>query len=118
MVKVLVADDDANIRNLIKLVLNEHEIIEASDGSEAYDKFVANNPDIVFLDIVMPNMNGAEACKKIRAINKKVKIYMLSGKTLDELKDMPEMDADDLITKPFELNTIKALVEAYEPDPF
>lgn len=109
MARILIADDESHIRNLIKLVLFDHEIIEASDGNDALNKFIANKPDVVLLDLIMPNLNGIEACKKIRALpeGRNAKIIMLSAKTLAELKDMPEIDADDLITKPFDPNMLK-----------
>ena len=113
MAKILVADDELHIRNLIKLILHEHQVIEASDGNDALNKFKADRPDLVILDLIMPNMNGIDACKKLRAMpeGRNAKIIMLSAKTLSELKDMPDIDADDMITKPFDPEELRKKID-------
>ena len=115
MAKILVADDDIHIRGLIKLILNEHQIIEASDGTDAVTKFISTKPDLVLLDVIMPKMNGVEACKKIRALpeGKTAKILMMSAKTIVEMKEVEAVEADDLITKPFKPQDLKKKVQEF-----
>jgi CheY-like chemotaxis protein len=66
--KILVADDEANIRNLIRQTLpNQYEIIEAVDGLDAISKANKEKPDLILLDIMMPNQDGYKTCMQIKA---------------------------------------------------
>ncbi len=66
--KILIADDESRIRKLVNDFLSKenYEIIEASDGQEALDKFYELSPDLVILDVMMPKFTGLEVCKEIR----------------------------------------------------
>jgi CheY-like chemotaxis protein len=65
MAKVLVVDDDITVREVLKVMLNCHVIMEASNGNEAVKYFKIFKPDIVLMDVMMPEMDGVEATKKI-----------------------------------------------------
>ncbi|AKN32015.1 DeoR faimly transcriptional regulator [Clostridium carboxidivorans P7] len=100
---ILVVDDEKEIRNLIGIYLeNEgYKVIKASDGCEALKVLKSQQVHLIILDIMMPNMDGIEACIKIRE-HKNMPIIMLSAKGEDMDKIMGlTTGADDYITKPF-----------------
>ena len=112
--KILVVDDDVHICELVKLYLEkeEFEVIAAHDGGEGLEKFKSSNPNLVFLDIMLPVMDGLQLCREIRRINN-TPIIMLSakGETFDKVLGL-ELGADDYIVKPFEPKELLARVKA------
>ena len=68
MGKILVADDDQNIAELLRLYLEKegYTVVLAADGEQAIERFSAENPDIVLLDIMMPKLDGWQVCRDIR----------------------------------------------------
>ncbi|GAA5347167.1 response regulator transcription factor [Planifilum fimeticola] len=100
---ILVIDDDAQIRNLIEIYLKNEgfHVLKAGDGLEALDLLSRNEVHLIILDIMMPKMDGIDACLKIRE-ESEVPIIMLSAKTEDLHKIHGlSVGADDYITKPF-----------------
>lgn len=100
---ILVVDDEKEIRDLIEIYLvNEgYRLLKASNGLEALSILEKQEVDLIILDIMMPNMDGMEACMKIRK-DKDMPIIMLSAKSEDMDKIMGlTMGADDYVTKPF-----------------
>jgi len=100
---ILVVDDEKEIRDLVGIYLsNENfKVIKAANGVEALDFLEKNEVDLIILDIMMPNMDGIEACMKIRE-DKNMPIIMLSAKSEDMDKIMGlTTGADDYVTKPF-----------------
>ena len=87
---VLVAEDAAEVRRLTVMVLQEngYKVIEATDGLEALESFLEHRDDIdlVIMDVVMPNMNGKDACTEILKINPRMKVLFTSGYTPDDIK--------------------------------
>lgn len=114
MKKVLVVDDDKNICELLKLYLNKEgfETYFAYDGSEAVTSAKENEPDIIILDVMMPVINGWEACKLIRQFSD-VPIIMLTALDTTENKVQGlNIGADDYIVKPFEPVEVIARINA------
>mgnify|MGYP001570688122 CR=1 FL=1 len=115
MAKILIADDSLFMRNVLKSILSkeDHDLIEAENGEETLKKFDSEKPDLVLLDIIMPEVDGIEVLKKI---GKKVKVIVISAvgqkKMVDEAK---ELGALDYIVKPFDnarvLETVKKALE-------
>ena len=115
MKKVLVVDDDKNICELLKLYLNKEgfETYFAYDGSEAVTSAKENEPDIIILDVMMPVINGWEACKLIRQFSD-VPIIMLTALDTTENKVQGlNVGADDYIVKPFEPVEVIARINAH-----
>ena len=116
MKKILVLEDEANIRSFVVLNLNRagYETIEAGTGEEALEQ-LRLNPDVrmALLDIMLPDMDGFEVCRRIRASNSKIGIIMLTARTQEMDKVTGFMTgADDYVTKPFSPAELTARVDA------
>jgi two-component system, OmpR family, response regulator VanR len=100
---ILVIDDNTEIRNLIEIYLKNEgfQVIKAGDGLEALEILSSNSVQLIILDVMMPKLDGIQACLKIREENQ-VPIIMLSAKTEDMHKIHGlSVGADDYMTKPF-----------------
>jgi two-component system, OmpR family, response regulator len=119
MSKILIVDDDPHIRELSKVFLQNagFEIYEASDGADALAQLDVVKVDLFIIDIMMPNMNGWELCRELRAAYD-LPILMLTakGETSQKLKGF-ELGTDDYLVKPFEplelVARVKALLKRY-----
>jgi len=112
--KILVVDDEASIVNIISFNLKKegYEVITAGDGETGLALALREKPDLVLLDIMMPQMDGYEVCRKIRE-KSNVPIIMLTARA-DEVDKVIglEMGADDYVTKPFANRELMARVKA------
>ena len=116
MKKVLIMEDEENIRSFVVINLKRagYEAIEAATGPEALDK-LRDNPDIrvAILDIMVPEIDGFEVCRRIRATNKQMGIIMLTARTQEMDKITGLMTgADDYVTKPFSPAELTARIDA------
>ena len=117
MKKVLIAEDESAIREIIAITLKRagYEVTEACDGQQALDIYAEKNGafDVVLLDIMMPNLDGLEVCKRLRNESSTVGIIMLTAKTqeMDKVSGLL-MGADDYITKPFSPSELMARVDS------
>jgi len=113
-IRVLVVDDEPPIRKLLRMGLNAHgyETIEAANGKAALD-LLDQSPDLVILDLGLPDMQGHELLQKIRARNESVPIVVLSSRG-DEAGKVQALDlgADDYVTKPFGMDELLARMRA------
>lgn len=108
--KVLIADDEAYIRLLIEQTLEEFEdrgveVLTANDGAEALQVIQAEQPDLVFLDVMMPKMNGYEVCKAVKQDPELAEIYIviLTAKGQEYDRQLGEQVGANLyMTKPFD----------------
>ncbi|MBR2406889.1 MAG: response regulator transcription factor [Clostridia bacterium] len=111
---VLIVDDEMRMRRVIAdyLHIKHYRTIEAADGVEALERFRAEQPDLVLLDVMMPRMNGWEVCRTIRQTHR-TPIIMLTARSEedDELQGF-ELGADEYIAKPFSLKILLARIEA------
>jgi DNA-binding response OmpR family regulator len=112
---VLVAEDDANLRRgLIDLLEGEgYTVFSAGDGRQALDCFHQEGPDLVLLDVMMPEMSGYDVCREIRKHDSHTPVIMLTakGEEIDKVVGL-ELGADDYVTKPFGLHELRARVSA------
>src|SRR3990170_2752283 len=112
--KILVADDEQNIVRLLRLYLRNEgfEVVAAADARQALDRFVQEAPDLVLLDLMMPQLSGLEVCTEIRK-RSDVPVIMLTARSDDVDKIVGlEMGADDYVTKPFNPREVIARVKA------
>lgn len=112
--KVLVVDDEKAIVDILKFNLKRegYDTIEAYDGEEGLNLAMAEKPDLILLDVMLPSMPGFDVCKKIRE-KSNVPIIMLTARTdeIDKVLGL-ELGADDYITKPFGIREVMARVKA------
>ncbi|WP_407309738.1 response regulator transcription factor [Desulfosporosinus sp. SB140] len=121
MNKILVVDDDANIRRLVGTILNDagFDVCEAAEGRDALIKLDDNKIDLCVVDIMMPNMDGLDFCRNARKYYKDMPILMLTAKSeIGSKIESYGSGADDYLTKPFEaeelLLRIRALLKRYK----
>ena len=118
MAKILVVDDAAFMRKVIKDTLSKAgytDLHEAVDGAHAVEQFNALKPDLVLMDITMPNMDGLEALKAIRAADSNANVVMCSAMGQETMViDAIRSGAKDFIVKPFKgervLKTVTSIV--------
>jgi two-component system chemotaxis response regulator CheY len=112
---IIIADDDSTTRRVLRLLLREqgHEVIgEAPDGEKAIELCETHKPDIAFIDIDMPRLNGHEAARRIRDALPHIGMIMISAlPTLENVQNSMQAGASGFVVKPF--TTVK-VVEAIE----
>ena len=112
--RILVVDDDKNICDLLRMYLEKegYSVILAHNGVDAVSIFSAENPDLVLLDIMLPQLDGWQVCREIRKTSEKP-IIMLTAKdeTFDKVLGL-ELGAYDYVTKPFDTKEIVARIKA------
>lgn len=115
MAKVLVVDDSEFMRKVLRNILEAggHKVIEAKSADEAFERFVKESPEIVTMDIVMPDKDGIEAVKRLKEANFKAKIIMISalGHQKTVMRSL-EAGAVDFIIKPFTADDVLESVNA------
>lgn len=108
--KILIVDDEDHLRMLIEQTLEDLEdegveLLTACNGEEALDMIIKEKPNLVFLDVMMPKMNGIEVCRKVKQELKLNDIFIIiltaKGQELDKQKGK-DVEADIYMTKPFD----------------
>lgn len=113
MNKILVVDDEIAVRYAFTRAFSkDYQIITAENGNDAVKKVIEYNPDLVFMDIKMPGMNGIETLKKIKEINSTIPIILITAfADTDTAIEAMKEGAYEYITKPFDNNTLKIIIE-------
>ncbi len=113
-IKVMVVDDDRNICDLLRLYLEKEgwEVSVAYDGAAALDTYEKDKPDILLLDVMMPELDGWQVCRELRKIAQ-VPIIMLTakGEVFDRVLGL-QLGADVYVVKPFEVKEVVARIKA------
>lgn len=116
-IKILICDDSITIRKKLRgaIQLDEPiEFIETKNGQEAIDAYKEEQPQIVFMDIIMPEVDGIQALSTIRAFDNKAIVIMLSSVgTKQNLKTALENGASDFIQKPWDINNLNRILSKY-----
>jgi two-component system OmpR family response regulator len=112
---ILLVDDEDNLRSMLEAALSHHGFIveSASNGRSAVEKAQAATPDLILLDVMMPDLDGFEVCRRLRADGTKSPILFLTAKdaTEDKVRGLT-LGGDDYLTKPFSLEELVARVNA------
>jgi len=116
MARILVVDDEGIVVRMLKALLetNWHEVIIARDGREGLDKAKSEKPDLIILDIIMPEINGLKVCSILKNDFRysKIPIIILSSKDQeDDFKAGKEAGADAYIAKPYDATILLAKIE-------
>ncbi|MBN2865007.1 MAG: response regulator [Thiotrichales bacterium] len=119
MYTVMTIDDERSIRDGFKLALEdfqELDVLEAENGLIGVELFKKHQPDLIFLDLKMPVMNGAEALKQIRALNPNVPVYIVTAfakEFFEELQTLQNQGLEfEIAAKPISLLQIKQITQA------
>ncbi len=119
-IKVLVCDDSILVRKKMSDILKSAgitEIYEAKDGVQAVEQFKANNPDLTFMDIVMPEKTGIEALKEIKQYNSAAKVVMASTVgTQGNLTDAITAGAFEFLQKPVQDEDVYKILNTFTKD--
>ena len=112
--KILVVDDEEHIIELVELYLSKegYQVVKATDGDEAVEKFADEKPDLLVLDIMLPGRDGLDVLRQVRKTSQ-VPVIMLTAREseVDKVVGL-ELGADDYLTKPFSPRELVALVKA------
>jgi two-component system response regulator RegX3 len=114
MTRVLVIEDEESFRDALQFMLSREgfDVVLAADGAEGMKQFDAKDPDIVLLDLMLPEVSGTEVCKYIRS-KSNIPVIMLTAKDteIDKVVGL-ELGADDYVTKPFSTRELLARIKA------
>lgn len=115
MKKILIIEDDpAVVKGITENLLNEHfDVVSTESGEKGYQLVKKENPDLIILDLILPDIDGMEICKRLRNENIRTPIVMVTGKgdDLDRILGL-EIGADDYVTKPFNVRVLIAQIKA------
>jgi two-component system, OmpR family, KDP operon response regulator KdpE len=110
--RILIVDDEPEIRRFLRasLKVNQYDVLEAHNGSEAIAAVIAHHPDLMILDLGLPDMDGVEVCREIRGWSQ-IPIIILSVRDREKDKiDALDAGADDYLTKPFGVGELLARI--------
>ena len=114
--RILIVEDEAVIRKAIRMACEKegYEVIEAENGTEGLKQADSGHPDLILLDLMLPDISGFDVCREIRKSGSRIPIVILSAKTeeIDIVVGL-EIGADDYITKPFRARELLARIAAH-----
>jgi DNA-binding response OmpR family regulator len=115
MAKILIVEDEPNMVAGLRdnFEFEGHQVITAADGVAGLERAIAESPDLVILDVMMPRMSGLDVCKQLKSKRPSIPIIMLTarGQEVDKVVGL-ELGADDYVTKPFSIRELLARVKA------
>jgi CheY-like chemotaxis protein len=116
--KILIADDNETDRMILKAIVTRqgHEVVTASDGLEAVERFIEDQPELILLDALMPNMDGFEAARRIKELAGEDLvpiIFLTSLKDAESLAKCLEAGGDDFLSKPYNRIILQAKINAF-----
>lgn len=112
---LLIADDDDNLRSMLAAALRHHgfRVSAVANGREALAAVAADNPDLIVLDVMMPELDGFDTCKRLRSDGNKTPVLFLTARdsTEDKVQGLT-MGGDDYLNKPFSIEELAARINA------
>ena len=120
MITILIVDDEPNIVQLVRITLEDSRvrILEAADGATALDRALVLRPDLILLDVDLPDLNGLEVCRRLKdegALTKTKIVMLTAAAQADDLARGLAAGADQYLTKPFSPVRLLSLVELLMP---
>ena len=115
MARILLVEDDATVREAVAAYLGRagHDVDAVADGTAALTRFVAESPDLVLLDLMLPGLGGLEVCRRMRSMRHDVPVVMVTAKGQEhERVQGLQHGADDYVTKPFSLRELELRVRS------
>jgi DNA-binding response OmpR family regulator len=119
--KILIVDDSKLSRSFVKQILSEeqHNFFEAHDGDQALELFSQEKPDLVFLDLTMPGMNGLDVLTRLKQLGGRANIIIASADVQEMTrKEAKKLGAAGYITKPFQAEELRRIVEDFRRENF
>ena len=110
---ILIADDDDFIRDVLKEMLSRYEVVEAENGARAVQQFQAHRPHLILMDILMPEMDGIQATRKILGMDKDAVVLGFSAFAAVKGEDMLRAGAREIISKPVRMPELLEKVQTY-----
>ena len=113
--RILIVEDEQNIVDILAFNLHRegYETLEAMDGAAGLELALANDPDLILLDLMLPKMDGFEVCRRLREAGRTTPVIMLTAREEETDKVLGlELGADDYITKPFSMRELLARIKA------
>ncbi len=111
MTRVMVVDDEIAMREILKIMLKDFEVIEATNGREAVEIYKKEKPDIVLMDIMMPIMNGIEATREIKKLDPNAKVVAITAYASSKGEKIVDAGADYILRKPFTRREVVKVIE-------
>jgi len=113
MPKILIVDDELSVRDSLRMIFKkDYQVIMAGSSAEAWEKVQSEEPDLIFLDIIMPDKDGMEMLKELRQNQPLTPVVMLTAtKTVKTAVEAMKLGAHDYITKPFDIEELKVIAE-------
>ncbi|MFJ6725197.1 MULTISPECIES: response regulator transcription factor [unclassified Streptomyces] len=114
MTTVLVVEDESSIASMLTMALQflGFEVVTAARGSEALERAATHGPDVILLDVLLPDMDGFEVCRRLREAGVSAPVLFVTARDAVEDKVRGLELADDYVTKPFDLNEVVARIRA------
>ncbi|MBA2388090.1 MAG: response regulator transcription factor [Acidimicrobiia bacterium] len=113
--RLLLVDDEDNLRTMLEAALNHHgfEVVSAANGRQALDAVAATHPALIVLDVMMPDLDGFEVCRRLRQNGNRTPVVFLTAKdsTEDAVRGLT-LGGDDYLVKPFSLEELVARINA------
>lgn len=110
---ILVVDDDDFIRDVLREMLSQYQLLEAESGGQAVQLFREKRPRLVLMDIMMPEMDGIEATRAIKSIDSKAVILGISAFANVKGEQMLKAGANEILSKPVKMQELRLKVKKY-----
>lgn len=116
MARVMAVDDDPVIRNLLEvnLEMEGHEVVTAVDGRDALDKIHADPPDLILLDVMMPNVDGWQVARELKGdpVTRRIPLVFLTARAMEaDVRKGTEIGVESYVTKPFDPIELMRLID-------
>ena len=113
MRKILIVDDELGVRDSLRMIFKkDYTVVTAGSAKEAWEKIASEEPDLIFLDIIMPQKDGMEMLKEVRESHPMTPVVMLTAtKTVKTAVDAMKLGAHDYVTKPFDVEELKIIAD-------